>query len=140
MIHSSSGDPGEYTPDPGDWVWAQQFARDPAAAARFDHAVLGYETTPDDRTHQANAFLLASGGYARGALAPLPAKPGARPAWLLYVRVANLAQTVAKATDLGGEVRVKPKQVDPTTRLAIVRDPVGDAIGLIEFSQPAAQP
>lgn len=140
VIHSSSGDPGEYIPGAGDWVWAEHFARDPAAAQRFDHAVLAYETSPDDRIKTPNTFLLSSGGYARGSIAPLPAKAGAHPAWLLFVRVTDIQAAIAQVTALGGEIRVKPRQIEPTTWLAVVRDPVGSAIGLIQLDEQAGAP
>jgi predicted enzyme related to lactoylglutathione lyase len=140
LMHSTSGDPGEYTPGAGDWVWAEHFARDPDAALRFDHAVLGYETSRDDRMQQAHTFLLSSGGYARGSVAPLPPKAGAHPAWLLFVRVTDIQTAIGQVTALGGEVRVKPRHIDATTWLAVVRDPVGSAIGLIQLAEPAGGP
>jgi len=136
VIHSSSGDPGEFRPEAGDWTWAEHFARDVGAALRFYHGVFAYDITRDDRVNQPNAFILSSRGYARASLAPLPAKPHARPGWLLFLRVADASASVAKAVSLGGEVLVAPKQVDPSTRLAILRDPVGAAIGLVEMAEP----
>ena len=32
VMHSSTGDPGEYLPGTGDWTWAELFARNPTAA------------------------------------------------------------------------------------------------------------
>jgi len=132
LLHSSSGDPGEYAADPGDWVWAQTFVGDPAAAVGYFHDILGYEVTPDTRSNRPDAFLLSSGGYARGGLGPVPKRPGAQPGWLGFVRVTDLAATIAKVPSLGGAVLVAPK-VRADSKLAVIADPSGASIGLIEL-------
>ncbi len=137
LLRSSTGDPGDYRPEAGDWAWAQHFARDPAAAALFYHTVLGYEVLPDERTNRPNTFLFSSGGFARASLAPLPNRPNAKPGWLLFVRVANIQESAELAATLGGRILVAPKQVDQGTQLAIVADAVGAAIGLVELAEPA---
>jgi predicted enzyme related to lactoylglutathione lyase len=35
VMHSNSGDPGEYLPEPGDWTWSELFARNLNAACLF---------------------------------------------------------------------------------------------------------
>ena len=102
LMHSSTGDPGEYRPDPGDWTWAQLFSRDPAAAGDYYRTVFGYDVLPDTRTDKPNSFVLVSGGYSRASVVPVPDRPKAHPAWLMFVRVANVKAATAQATSLGG--------------------------------------
>jgi predicted enzyme related to lactoylglutathione lyase len=137
LVHSSSGDPGEYRPEPGDFTWAEVFSRDPAAAGGFYQKVIGYTVTPDSRPGRSGTFILESGGYARASLAPLPDRPNARPAWLLFVRVGNIGDSLAKVTALGGRVLSGVREVHGTSRVAVIADPVGAALGLVEKEEPA---
>lgn len=140
LLHSSTGDPEDYEAEPGEWVWAQTFVREPAKAAAYYQEVFGYEATPDTRTARSDAYILSSGGYARGGLGPVPFRPDARPGWLGFVRVGDLGAALARARQLGGRVLVSPK-TRPDSRLAVIADPLGAAVGLIQLvDQPAAGP
>lgn len=143
VLHSSAGDPGEYAPDPGDWTWAQLFARDPAAEGRFYASIAGLEVMPDTRSDRAGVFVLASGGYSRASVAPLPPRPQARPGWLLFVRVADVKAAAAKATSLGGRVLVAPSDAPTDYWRAVIADPTGAVIGLVQLQEsgkPKEQP
>ena len=143
VLHSSAGDPGEYTPDTGDWTWAQLFARDPAAEGRFYASVAGWEVLPDTRGDRPNVFVLASGGYSRASVTPLPPRPKAKSGWLLFVRVADVKATAAKAISLGGRVLVAPTDAPTEYWRAVIADPMGAVIGLVqlqEAGQPKEQP
>ncbi len=139
VLHSSSGDPGEYAADPGDMVWAQLFARDPAAEGRFCASIAGWEVLPDTRSDRPNVFVLASGGYSRASVAPLPPRPQAKPGWLLFIRVADVKAVAAKVTSLGGRVLVAPSDAPTEYWRAVVADPTGAVIGLVQL-QDAGEP
>ena len=49
-----------------------------------------------------------------------------------YVRVADINQTLAKVTDLGGTVVMPKFSPDGTAQLALVADPEGHVVGLTE--------
>jgi len=136
VLHSSSGDPGEFAPDAGDWTWAQLIARDPAAEGRFYASIAGLEILPDARGNRPNVFVLASGGYSRASVAPLPPRPKARPGWLLFVRVADVKAAAAKAISLGGRVLVAPSDAPTEYWRAVVADPTGAVIGLVQLQEP----
>lgn len=143
VLHSSTGDPGEYAPDPGDLTWAQLFVRDPVAAGRFYAAIAGWEALPDTRGDRPNVFVFTSGGYSRASVAPLPPRPGDKPGWLLFVRVADVKTAVAKAISLGGRVLVPPSDAPTEFWRAVIVDPTGAVIGLVqlqESSKPKEQP
>jgi|SRR5579862_702363 len=133
VLRSSAGDPGEYAPDPGDWTWAQLFARDPAAEGRFYASVAGWEVLPDTRDDRPDVFVLASGGYSRASVAPLPPRPQARSGWLLFVRVTDVKAAVAKAISLGGRVLVAPSDAPTKYWRAVIADPTGAVIGLVQL-------
>jgi predicted enzyme related to lactoylglutathione lyase len=143
VLHSSTGDPGEYAPDPGDLTWAQLFVRDPVAAGRFYAGVVGWEALPDTRGDRPNVFVFTSGGYSRASVAPLPPRPEDKPGWLLFVRVADVKTAVAKAVSLGGRVLVAPSDAPTEFWRAVIVDPTGAVIGLVqlqESSKPKEQP
>ena len=138
MMHSSTGDPKEYLPEPGDWTWAELFARDPAAAGQYYHTVFAYDIVPDLRTGTANRFVLVSGGFSRASVGPVPNRSKTHPTWLLFVRVANVKDAVARALKLGGKVLVAPSEAPTEYWRAVIADPSGAHIGLVEIGTSLA--
>lgn len=138
LLRSSSGDPGEYEPAPGDWSWAELFARDPDAECLFYHSIAGFDVLPDTRTNRLDRFVFSSGGYARASIAPLPDRPGVTPGWLLFVRVAGLNDVVSRVASLGGRVLASPKAIGKNMRIAVIADPTDAAIGVVEISSAPA--
>jgi hypothetical protein len=56
---------------------------------------------------------------------------------MLFVRVKDLAQCVAKATQLGGKVLLAPDPKLLEAKLAVIADPTGAAVGVMEWSAEA---
>jgi hypothetical protein len=140
IMNSSSGDPAEYAAGPGDWVWSELYARDPAKAGQYYRSVAGYEVVPDTRTARADSFVLVSGGYSRASVLPVPNRPKARPIWLLFVKVASVNDTIARATALGGRVLRAPSGNSTEYDKAIIADPAGAVIGIVQLeSSPPAK-
>ncbi len=143
LLQSSSGDPVESEPKVGEWNWFEVYARNPKTLAGFYGSVLAYQVTPDDRTERKDDYLLTSGGIARGGVAPLPDRPDAKAGWLGVIRVANIEQTLAKATSLGAEILVSPRPAAYGSRFAIISDPTGGTLGLVEYvdnANPTTRP
>jgi hypothetical protein len=136
LMHSATGDPAEYLPEPGDWTWSELFARNPVAAGKFYRDLAGYEFMPDTRTPRPDDYILVSGGYSRASVIPLPDRPKAHPVWLLFVRVANVRETVARVVALGGRVVVTPTDEPTKYWRAIVADPDGGHLGLVQLDAP----
>ena len=136
VVRSSSGDPQDFLPEPGDWIWVQLLSRDARKAGEFYRAIAGYdvqENTSSKRTHD---FVLIREGYARAAVLTIPEEHNdIRPNWLPFVRVADVMETVAKAKELGGRVLIQPKPDLFEGKLGVIADPTGAAIGILEWSQ-----
>ena len=133
-IRSSSGDPQDFEADVGDWIWIQMWSRDSLKSAQFYRAVAGYEIDENTASARSNDYVLVSEKYARGTVLQLPAeRTEAKPTWLLFVRVKNVVETVAKATELGGKVLVAPSPELYQNHVAAIADPTGAAIGLLEW-------
>lgn len=134
VIKSSSGDPEDFEADPGEWIWIQLLSRDGRKAAEFYRTVAGYEVVENSQPDRQSDFVLTAEGYARATVRTIPAdKPDVKPNWLPFVRVANLGESLALASKLGGKVLVEPRAELLDGKVAVVADPSGGAIGLLEW-------
>lgn len=136
LINSSSGDPPDFLAAEGDWIWALYQSPDAASAAAFYQDLGGYEVVPRGRLGQAPHFLFVAGGYARASVAEIPAERiGLRPEWLYFVRVKNVAESLARVRDLGGRILVEPRADVLDGRLAVITDPSGAPLGIMEWTE-----
>jgi predicted enzyme related to lactoylglutathione lyase len=133
MLTSSSGDAQEFRAGTGDWVWAQLLTDKPRQAVHFYQAVFGYTGMPDTRSEGGDDYLLASQGYARAGISHMPDASQARPTWIGFVRVDDLGETLARAQSLGGRILRAPTAELFDGRLAIISDPLGGFVGLVEL-------
>jgi predicted enzyme related to lactoylglutathione lyase len=134
VIKSQGGDPLDFQPDVGDWVWIQLLSRDGKKAAEFYSAVAGYEVVENTGTNRLSDYVLTSKGFARATVRTIPADGApVKPNWLPFVRVKNVTESVAQAKELGGKVWLEPKPELFGGKVAIVADPTGGAIGLLEL-------
>ena len=134
VMKSSAGDPEDVLAEPGDWIWIQLLSRDARNAADFYRAVAGYEVVENTSTNRLNDYVLVSKGFARGTVRTMVSKSeDVSPSWLPYVRVKSVSETVGKAKQLGGSVLVEPKPGVFEGGVAIIADPTGAAIGIMEW-------
>ncbi|MDB6093465.1 MAG: glyoxalase family protein [Verrucomicrobia bacterium] len=143
LLQSTSGDPPDDEPDPGEWNWFELYARQPESTAGFYHQVFGYTAALDTRTERKGDFLLSTGEDPRAGVAPLPERDDAQPGWLGVIRVSDLDAKLAKVKALGGEVLVPPRATAYGSRFAIIADPTGGTVGLVEYADnanPATRP
>jgi predicted enzyme related to lactoylglutathione lyase len=59
-------------------------------------------------------------------------EPGARSAWLAYIKVPELDQTVARAQKLGATVIAPRTEIKDVGWFAVLQDPSGARIGVFE--------
>jgi hypothetical protein len=143
VLASSAGDPADDLADPGEWIWSALFARDPDQEAAFYQAVFGYDVFDVDDSASSNGsggdrsdhLILSGDGYARASVNQLSGERKRHtPHWLNFVRVADVSATAAKAAALGGRVLVQPRADRQGGRLAVIVDPNGAPLGLMEWS------
>jgi len=140
VVKSSAGDPEDFLAEPGEWIWIQLLSRDARKAAEFYRAVSGYEIVENTRSNRLNDYVLTSEGYARGTIRTMRnADPKVQPTWLPFVRVKNVAESVALAKQLGGKVVFEPKPELLEGKVAVIADPTGAAIGILEWSEGLAK-
>jgi len=135
VVKSSAGDPPDFLADPGDWIWIQLLSRDARKASAFYRGVAGYEVIENTGERRASDYVLTSKGYARATIRNIPAgREKTQPTWLPFVRVKSLRESLALGQRLGGKVLIEPKADLVEGRAAVIADPTGAAIGLLEWS------
>ncbi len=134
VVKSSSGDLQDFLADPGDWIWIELLSRDGRKAAEFYRAVGGYEIVENVETNRQSDYVLASEGYARATVRTIrTADTTVQPTWLLFVRVESVPGSVALARQFGGKVLVEPRPELLDGKVAVIADPTGAAIGIMEW-------
>lgn len=122
-------EPDAAQPDP-DWArpvvhWVIR-AVDPAEQRAFYEALFSWDI-------EADGLMSIEAGF--GGPEPGPAghiEQAAAPGVTLYVQVRDLAETMARAVELGGAVTQEPFQFPGTPTLAFIADPEGNPLGLVQ--------
>jgi predicted enzyme related to lactoylglutathione lyase len=136
MLASSSGDPPDLLAEPGEWLWSSLQVGDPARDASFYHDVFGYEVFDVPSEDGLRHVILSSDDFARASVNAFPdASPGRHPHWLNFVRVLDAAGVASKAVALGGRVLVEPRLDRHGGNVAVIADPNGAPVGIMEWSQ-----
>ncbi|HXP64833.1 MAG TPA: VOC family protein [Steroidobacteraceae bacterium] len=135
LLASTSGDPPDYLPAVGEWIWTSLHAKDAGAEAAFYQNLFDYDVfeapSEDGQTH----LILSRDNYARVSANDFAQGSARRHShWLNFVRVQSAADTAAKVIALGGRVLVEPREDRHGGMLAVVADPAGAPFGLMEWS------
>ncbi|MGI4745964.1 MAG: VOC family protein [Janthinobacterium lividum] len=139
LLASSSGDPADVLADPGEWIWSSLITTDPEADATFYKSLFGYDVFKLPGADDAQHLILASEGFARASINPVPtSQTAAHPRWVNYIRVADTAAMVAKVMAAGGETVLPPRVDRHGSTIALVADPTGALFGLMEWPEDAA--
>jgi predicted enzyme related to lactoylglutathione lyase len=133
LLHSSSGDPPDVVPAPGEWIWSALLTREAEPEAAFYQNVFGYEVfeLPEGGLPH---LLLSTDNYARAVIDETPPETAALPHWIDFLRVQSAADAAAKAKALGGRVLVEPRHDRQGGLMAVLAGPDGAAFGVLEWS------
>jgi hypothetical protein len=134
VLSSSSGDPPDERADPGEWIWSSLLAPRPDQEAAFYRTLFGYEVVDLPRDDSARHLILSSDEYARAGIHALPADSTHHAHWLNFVRVDDAAVAASKAVELGGRVLVQPHIDRHGGAVAVIADPTGAPVGLMEWT------
>jgi len=137
LMHSSTGDPPDYSSAPGEWLWRELYTPDPEAAAALYAQLCQCEVF--EREGEEDKFLIASKDFLRGGINPLVDAEKGRPAWLGYVRVQDVAERTRRVVELGGSVLLAPAPGLADGNVAIVADPAGAYLGLVNWDYAQEQ-
>lgn len=103
--------------------------RDPARLQKFYSELFGWEINTDNPLNY--GFVQPGiGGPEAGIGGGITA--GVEPRVMIFVQVANLTTTLAKAEELGGRRVLEPFQVPGQPTVAQAADPEGNLVGLVQ--------
>ena len=136
MLASSSGDGEDYLAAPGEWIWSAVLAQTPATEAAFYQDVFAYDVFDLASEDSSDHLILSSGEFARASVNPFPEGSARRHAhWLNFIRVASASDTAAKVAAAGGRVLVEPHNDRHGGQVAVIADPSGAPLGVMEWTQ-----
>jgi predicted enzyme related to lactoylglutathione lyase len=140
IMASSSGDPPDYLAEPGEWIWSSLLASDAGRDAAFYQEVFGYEVFELPGEDNLEHLILSDDDFARASVHTLPMDDHHRhPHWIYFVRVLDTAQAAASAEALGGRVLVPAHKDRQGNLVAVVADPTGAPIGVMEWTDTSAE-
>jgi hypothetical protein len=128
----------------GSFIWYELMTPDPDAAAKFYGAVVGWKFSPQTAPAGEKDYRIiqrGDGGFAGGVLR-LSAdmrQHGALPVWLGYLHVADVDAATRAITADGGKV-LMPRMDLPTGKIAMVADPMGTPLYVMDPVPPPGRP
>ncbi len=126
---------GKYGYNKGDFGWNEYSADDPSAAVAFYSKIFGYDVEEMDMP-DGKYNVLSVGEEKLGGIMAKPAEASGAPnAWMPYITVENVDETVAKIEAEGGKIIAPPMDipVPDGPRLSVVQDPFGATLGVITY-------
>jgi hypothetical protein len=116
---------------PGGFTWHELVSPEPEASERFYRELIDWQTQERDLGEGVSYRML--GNRERPAAGLLPAAGADTPAfWLSYLQVPDVDHIAEHIEALGGRVLAKPTALPEGTRYAIVNDPHGATLGVVE--------
>jgi len=131
VLANEGGDPADTAVAEGDMFWVDLFTHDAGKAASFYAALGGHDVHVGDVAGRSRT-LLATNGIARAGIARLPASIE-RAAWLPYVLVDDVPATLARVRAAGGTIIMAPRPDLLGGNVAVIADPQGGAIGIVNW-------
>lgn len=120
---------------PGAMTWNELSTTDTEKAKAFYGALLGWTFAPGP---QPNYTLILNNGRMNGGIIQMDESwAGIPPTWWVYFSVADIDETVAKATASGGEL-IREVIDEATGQIAIIKDPAGAVANYIQLVNPEA--
>lgn len=116
----------------GEFFWQDLFVKDPKAATDFYATLFGFEAHLED-IEGISRVVLSSADFSQAGIDKLP-ESAQRSGWLPYVLVDDVPATVSKAIANGGRSLLVPNGSLLGGKMAVIADPSGAVIGLINWT------
>jgi uncharacterized protein len=117
----------------GVFSWVDVASRDFEASVKFYSELFGWQVERGSEEFGGYSMATVNGRLVAGITPAM--SPEAPSVWSIYVDVASVDDTVAKATAAGGSVIVEPMDIGDSGRMAVLADPEGGVIGLWQADQ-----
>jgi predicted enzyme related to lactoylglutathione lyase len=125
-------------PKVGSFCWIELATTDQGAAKNFYSSLFGWAAEDAPMGPEFSYTLFRLGGKdAGGAYRLMKEQVDAHvpPHWMLYVRMENADASAAKAVGLGATQVVPPTDIPHVGRFAVLRDPTGAHISIIQLGE-----
>ncbi|MGI9341288.1 MAG: VOC family protein [Gammaproteobacteria bacterium] len=129
LLQTRDGDPPELEPQLNGFLWNELWTDDPTAAASFYADIVGVDKAQSAFDDGGVYYYMSADGAPRFGLLQSPLD-GIPALWATYVRVADVAATVARVEALGGRVLLEPQQDPRGGQVALIADPSGAGFAL----------
>ena len=121
-------------PPPGAIAWVDLTVKDANRARDFYQNVVGWSVEEHSMGDYSDYVMrggpenngVAGICHAQGLNADLP------PVWLIYVTVEDIEASCQRCSELGGTVLSAPRSVGGYGRMAVIQDPSGAALALMQ--------
>lgn len=126
---------------PGTMGWNELMTTDVAKAKSFYSQLFGWETETADMGNGMEYTQILNKGRSNGGMMQLSEEWGNVPSnWMVYFSVADCDASVEKAKSLGATIQVPPQDIPEVGRFAVIQDPQGAALSLIQLVRPEPPP
>ncbi len=117
----------------GAFSWSELTTTDPAAAAAFYGELFGWKI--QEMGAQMGGYRVVAVGDegVAGIMAMPPGAPPMPPHWGCYVTVDNVDATISRCAGLGGKTIVPPMDIPTVGRMAVIQDPQGAVLSLMQY-------
>lgn len=133
LLQTRDGDPADYEPEVGGFLWDELWTTDVERATTFYEDIGGLDAAnwdvDEDQESGASYRLLKGGDTPRVGIMPGPLQ-GLDPVWVSYLRVKNPAAITAQVGELGGRVIVEARPRPLGGEVAFIAGPSGAGIAL----------
>ena len=114
--------------------WSELMTTDADAAKKFYGELFGW-TFDDMPTDEMVYSVVMANGDAIGGIMPMPEDaPPMPPCWGIYVTVDKVDEVAEKASSLGANILVPPRDIPNVGRFAVIQDPQGAFISFITYT------
>jgi hypothetical protein len=114
---------------PGALSWNELGSPDIEASSKFYGDLFGWTTSPMEGGDP-SYLVVSNSGRGNGGIRP-PAPPGTPPFWLVYFATGDIEASLAKVSDLGGNVLVGSTDIG-IAKIAVGQDPQGAVFALYD--------
>ncbi len=130
----AKAEPGEYRGEAGAFCWNELYTENVEQSVAFYETIGGFKDVPMEMGPMGTYHVLNSFEKGRAGIMKSP-MPGIPQHWMPYVQVANADNSLDKAKRLGAEIVVPANSVPGVGRLAVLTDPQGASIGILQPSE-----
>jgi predicted enzyme related to lactoylglutathione lyase len=134
VIRSDTGDPPDSFPPINTWLWMELWAKNASRMAEFYRGIGAYKVMCQESSGDRTELYLVANGYPRGGIIELQSED-VPSAWLPYVRVKDLKETLARVKRAGGRVMIEPSPDIRSGKVAVFIDSLGAAVGVAEWPE-----